>query len=88
MEAWYQTKEGCSLQHAGAIIPHGKKIFLPEELAALHNSTTEQLIKSEEPTSLEETGVKAEWDYLQEQKASKTSQKSKVPQGHNIKSQE
>ncbi len=72
MDKWYKAKEGCSIQHAGEIIEADKKIFLPEDLAALHNSLGEQLVVTTEPTSLEEVAIKAEWDYLQEQKASKT----------------
>lgn len=72
MDKWYKANPGCSIQHAGEIIEADKKIFLSEDLAALHNSLGDQLVVTSEPVSLEEVGVKAEWDYLQEQKASKT----------------
>lgn len=73
MEKWYQTKEGCNLQHAGQVITAGKKIFLSEDLASLHNSVGEQLVVCDEPASIEEVAVIAEWDYLQEQKANNVS---------------
>lgn len=72
MDKWYKANAGCSIQHAGEVIEADKKIFLSEELAALHNSLGDQLVVTTEPSSLSEVGVKAEWDYLQEQKTSKT----------------
>lgn len=65
MESWYQTREGCSVQHGAKVIPPGKKIFLADELADLHNSIGDQVEKTEPPTKLEEVGVKAEWDAYQ-----------------------
>lgn len=72
MDKWYKANPGCSIQHAGEVIEADKKIFLPEDLAGLHNSLGDQLVVTTEPANLEETGVKAEWLTLQEQKASKT----------------
>jgi hypothetical protein len=77
MRNWYQTKDGCSIQHEAQVISPGKKILLTEDLAALHNSIGKQVEKSEAPKSLEEAGIKAEWDALQDAEAQKTASKVK-----------
>jgi hypothetical protein len=45
MGNWYQTQEGCSLQHEGLVVGESQKIFLTDEQAKLHNSLSEQVVK-------------------------------------------
>jgi hypothetical protein len=78
MLSWYQTREGCSLQHNSQAIPAQKKILLTEEQAKLHNTNQEQVVKCDDPKNSEEAGVIAEFLEWKES--------SKAPQGHNIKS--
>jgi hypothetical protein len=72
MQAWYQTKEECSIQHAGQIIEPSQKILLTEELAALHNSISEQLVACEAPVDFTGAAVKADFDEYESAQASKT----------------
>ncbi|NJK56914.1 MAG: hypothetical protein HC939_13350 [Pleurocapsa sp. SU_5_0] len=72
MQAWYQTKEGCSLQHAGQIIEPSQKILLTEELAALHNSINEQVAACDAPADFQDAAVKADFDEYESAQAAKT----------------
>jgi hypothetical protein len=65
MQAWYQTKEQCSIQHSGQIIEPSQKILLTEELAALHNSISEQVVKCETPADFTEAAVKDDFEEYQ-----------------------
>lgn len=76
MLSWYQTREGCNLQHNNQTIPGKKKILLTEEQAKLHNTYQEQVFKCDEPKDLEEVGTVAEYQEWKE--SVEESQKSKV----------
>jgi hypothetical protein len=65
MQSWYQTKEQCSIQHAGQIIEPLQKILLTEELAALHNSISEQVVATPAPADFTEAAVKADFEEYQ-----------------------
>jgi hypothetical protein len=72
MQTWYQTKEGCSIQHAGQTIEPNCKILLTEELAALHNSINDQVIACEAPVDSSGAAVKADFEEYEASQASKT----------------
>ncbi|NJO98987.1 MAG: hypothetical protein HC764_25820 [Pleurocapsa sp. CRU_1_2] len=72
MQAWYQTKEGCSLQHAGQTIEPSQKILLTEELAALHNSINEQVVACDAPADFQGAAVKADFEEYESAQAAKT----------------
>jgi hypothetical protein len=72
MQTWYQTKEGCSIEHAGQSIEPNCKILLTEELAALHNSINDQVIACEAPVDSTGAAVKADFEEYEAVKASST----------------
>jgi hypothetical protein len=61
MLSWYETREGCNLQHNNQTIPAKKKILLSIEQAQLHNTYQEQVFKCDEPKNQEEVGTVAEY---------------------------
>jgi hypothetical protein len=72
MQSWYQTKEQCSIQHAGQIIEPLQKILLTEELAALHNSISEQIISCDAPTDFTQAAVKSDFEEYEASSSAKT----------------
>ena len=66
MKSWYQTREAVNVRHRNQTIPARKKILLTPQQADLHNSPSEQVVKSEPPKDATEAGVIAEYkEWLQ-----------------------
>jgi hypothetical protein len=65
MLSWYETREGCNLQHNNQTIPAKKKILLTTEQALLHNTYQEQVFKCDDPKNQEEVGTVAEYQEWQ-----------------------
>lgn len=58
---WYIALENCSIQHRGETIEPGKKIWLSEDLADLHNSLATQIELCPDPSDANEAAVKEDW---------------------------
>ena len=72
MKTWYQTREAVNVRHRHQTISAQKKILLTPQQADLHNSPSEQVVKSEPPKDATEAGVIAEykeWLHANEQLA-------------------
>jgi hypothetical protein len=79
MLSWYETREGCNLQHNNQVIPAKKKILLSIEQAQLHNTYQEQVVKCDDPKIEEEVGTVAEYrEWKESVVTSKTKEEKKT----------
>lgn len=65
MKNWYQNRMAESVNHRGQNIPEGKKVYLSEAQAKLHNARTEKVAKTDAPKDQKEVGVLADWEEYQ-----------------------
>ncbi|MEM7756572.1 MAG: hypothetical protein AAF298_00370 [Cyanobacteria bacterium P01_A01_bin.40] len=62
MKTWYQNRMEAGVTHRGQNIPEGKKLYLTEAQAEIHNGSQQKVAECEPPKESKEAGVLADWD--------------------------
>ena len=72
---WYLNREAGRVNHRGQDIPEGKKIYLSQDQAKLHNRSSEKVAKCSAPTDQKEAAVLADWEIFQSKDLSEADSK-------------
>lgn len=77
MKSWYENRMESGVSHRGQAVAKGKKVYLTEAQAKLHNRTEEKLVKCDSPKAAVEAAVKADYDESEQANASNKSKSEK-----------